>query len=81
MERIGAARADCCSALSEVRGGSREVALTAGGGELLERFHLELQRRLDERLGAWPPARRREVIELGTEAASDLAGEVAYRET
>ncbi len=50
-----------------------QVALTAQGEELVERFQRELQRCLDERLAHWPSARRRQLIDLAAAAASDLA--------
>jgi DNA-binding MarR family transcriptional regulator len=50
-----------------------QVTLTEQGRELAERFQGELQRRLDERLSHWPPARRHQLIDLTTAAATDLA--------
>jgi DNA-binding MarR family transcriptional regulator len=49
-----------------------QVTLTEQGRELVERFQLELQCRLDERLSHWPPARRQQLIDLATAATSDL---------
>jgi DNA-binding MarR family transcriptional regulator len=50
-----------------------QVTLTEQGRELVERFQGELQRRLDERLSHWPPARRHQFIDLATAATRDLA--------
>lgn len=50
-----------------------QVTLTEQGRQLVERFQGELQRRVDERLSHWPPARRHQLIDLAAAATRDLA--------
>jgi DNA-binding MarR family transcriptional regulator len=54
-----------------------QVTLTRQGKQLVQRFQSELQQRLDERLSHWPSARRRQLINLATHAATELAKEPA----